>query len=161
MKARSLLLTTALGTALGCDLDPVETEWTTAGGDEQLEAAGPSVLAGPAPMAGSTCLESVGRSCPPDSVVNWDNFAGPFFARWCTGCHNPTGREIDALVSWPSPAFDMLPSSRIEALAVPIYQAAGDESQRMPLGAEYAVSDTERKLLGDWLACCMPGLPGH
>jgi hypothetical protein len=105
------------------------------------------VDAGPPPVES---LED--RDCPPESFLDYDNFGGPFFAHYCTGCH---GSEVPADMRQGAPDkinFDSLEAIRQRAAR--IYQRAADDNATMPPAG--GPPPEERRQLGDWLACGAP-----
>lgn len=99
-----------------------------------------------------TSLEQ--RACPPDSVLTFENFGGPFISSYCAGCHAkdlPEGMRQDAPLDVD---FDTLDATR--AWAKRIWARAGDHNVTMPpIGGP---EDEEREMLGEWLACGAPAL---
>lgn len=94
------------------------------------------------------------RVCPPDSVLTFENFGGPFISSYCSGCHAkdlPEGMRQDAPLDVD---FDTLDATR--AWAKRIWARAGDHNVTMPpIGGP---EDDEREMLGEWLACGAPAL---
>jgi uncharacterized membrane protein len=90
------------------------------------------------------------RACPEGSLLTYDNFGGPFFSNWCTGCH---GSAVAKRQGAPDGIdFDTLEG--IRASAARIWARAADANATMPpAGGPEA---EERELLGEWLACGMP-----
>lgn len=97
---------------------------------------------------------SSGSVCPPGSPLTYEGFAQPFFSKYCTRCHAsdlapsarsgaPTGYDWDLYERIAEHA------SEIDAMA-----AGGPRqiNRSMPPG-DPRPSDTERKQLGQWLAC--------
>ena len=112
----------------------------TIDGDEPLDKA-------------PTTLED--RECPPDSVLTFENFGGPFISSYCAGCHAkdlPEGMRQEAPLDVD---FDTLDATR--AWAKRIWARAGDHNVTMPpIGGP---DEAEREMLGEWLACGAPALP--
>jgi hypothetical protein len=93
------------------------------------------------------------RDCPPESSLDYQNFGGPFFLSWCTGCHNSAlgeGERQDAPIHVN---FDSLDEIRGNSAA--ILERAVHQRLMPPAGGP---SETHRELLGEWLRC---GAPGH
>ena len=94
------------------------------------------------------------RACPPDSVLTYESFGGPFMYSYCSGCHSkdlPEGMRQDAPMGAD---FDTLETTR--AWSKRIWARAGDHNLTMPpIGGP---GDDEREMLGEWLACGAPAL---
>ncbi|MFO0618883.1 MAG: hypothetical protein U0414_40215 [Polyangiaceae bacterium] len=94
------------------------------------------------------------RECPPDSVLTYENFGGPFIYSYCSGCHSkdlPEGMRQDAPLQSD---FDTLASTRLWAAR--IWARAADHNTTMPpIGGP---DDEDRERLGEWLACGAPSL---
>jgi hypothetical protein len=132
-----LALTLTLVLAGGCDPGGDE--------DEMVETVDPELDEGP-----WSSLEE--RPCPPDSILGFDNFGGPFLLDHCTACHSgalPAGMRQNAP---PGVDFDTL--NDVREWAPRIWARAADQNATMPpVGAPGA---DERALLGEWLACGAP-----
>ena len=97
-----------------------------------------AALAGCMSMAEQTDVDTV--TCPRGSTLTYDNLGAPFVAEHCLGCHTT---EAPVLTSQAQ-----LVASSAAILDDAVYTTA------MP--ADAAVSDDERALFGEWLACGAP-----
>lgn len=92
--------------------------------------------------------------CPPTSTLSWDNFGGPFFLNWCTGCHSsalgPGARQNAPL----GVNFDQIEGIRVHKDAID--ERAVHDTLMPPAGGP---NTEQRRLLGEWLACGAPGEP--
>ena len=104
------------------------------------------VLAGAA-IACSGADEMADHPCPPEGTeLTYDDFAKPFFDRWCNRCHGGTN-------SYSSRSFTTIETIRAQRERIFANAAAGNTS--MPPGPDDP-SDEERQQLADWLACGAP-----
>jgi hypothetical protein len=84
--------------------------------------------------------------CPPDNTLTYANFGQEFFAAYCVRCHGgPNG--------YSSRAFTTVES--IRASRDRIFVNAADDNVTMPPGPDDP-SESDRRKLGDWLACGAP-----
>jgi hypothetical protein len=92
------------------------------------------------------------RPCPEDSFLTFENFGAIHLLNYCTGCHS-SGLPADQRQGAPLEiVFDGIEDVR--AHAPRIWARAGDHNATMPpVGAP---SESERALLGEWLACGAP-----
>lgn len=94
------------------------------------------------------------RECPPDSVLTYESFGGPFIYSYCSGCHSkdlPEGMRQEAPMGSD---FDTLDATR--EWSARIWARAADHNLTMPpIGGP---DDDEREMLGEWLACGAPAL---
>ena len=103
--------------------------------------------------------EPTGSVCPQDSTLTYDNFASPFFATYCTGCHSS---QLDGIDRHGAPAdhnFDTLAGILSEADHIDEWAAAGPDAVNTfmpPSTADDTPDETERLDLGEWLACGAP-----
>ena len=103
----------------------------------------------PPPGAPETLAE---RACPEESFLTFQDFGGPFFFDWCTGCHSSAMPEGERQGAPPGVDFDTLEDMR--AWADRIWARAGDHNETMPpIGGPH---EEERVALGEWLACGAP-----
>lgn len=92
------------------------------------------------------------RGCPPDSVLSYDNFGGPFFLDHCQGCHGGARAVGDRQGAPAQVSFDDVES--IREWADRVWLRAADQNASMPpVGPPPAEA---RTLLGEWLACGAP-----
>ncbi|MBX2799484.1 MAG: hypothetical protein KTR31_17545 [Myxococcales bacterium] len=109
------------------------------------------------PTEAESCLAPYDRACPPDSELTWGNFGRRFFVDHCMRCHSSTFDD-ESVPTDPSD-LHFEPVNRIRRLTSRIYEVAADDNRRMPPDRHAPVSPAKREDLGDWLACCVPGLP--
>jgi cytochrome c5 len=111
------------------------------------------VLAWLATSAGLGCsaddnAETTGTACPQDSALTYDTFGRAFFEEHCLSCHGSGGPQSPKLTTLPQIRER---SSRIDALA-----AAGPDGVNTAMPPVGSVEVSERKKLGEWLACGAP-----
>jgi hypothetical protein len=93
------------------------------------------------------------RPCPPESILTYASFGGPFMLNYCTGCHSSHLAADSRQAAPPTVNFDTLEDVRRQAER--IWVRAGDHNVGMPpVGGPKA---EERRRLGEWLACGAPG----
>jgi uncharacterized membrane protein len=103
--------------------------------------------------------EPSGAICPDNSSLTYDNFGSPFFATYCTGCHSS---ELDGIDRHGAPAdhnFDTLAGILSEAEHIDEWAAAGPDAVNTampPATADDTPDESERRDLGEWLACGAP-----
>lgn len=97
---------------------------------------------------GSGPGDSTGSTCPTDSTLTYTNFGQAFMQSHCLACHSASGPE--------SPKLDTLAQVKAAAGDIDRSAAAGPNAVNtyMPDGA--SVDETERRKLGEWLACGAP-----
>lgn len=83
--------------------------------------------------------------------ATYENFAGPFFLSWCTGCHSSDLGEGERQSAPLGVDFDT--RAGVEAHSARVLQRAVLDRNMPPAGGP---SDAERDLLKDWIACRMP-----
>jgi hypothetical protein len=92
------------------------------------------------------------RSCPPGSILSFENFGGPYLLDHCKGCHS---KAIPASMRQGAPVgidFDTI--ADVRDMADRIWARAADQNASMPpVGAP---GPEERAALGEWLACGAP-----
>jgi hypothetical protein len=92
------------------------------------------------------------RPCPDDSFLTFENFGAIHLLNYCTGCH-ASGLPADQRQGAPlTIVFDGIDDVR--AHADRIWARAGDHNATMPPAG--AAPESERALLGEWLACGAP-----
>jgi len=79
-------------------------------------------------------------SCPPDSTLNYANFAQDAISTHCSSCHDNKSPRL-------------MTQGEIKAQASQILDAAV-YTDAMPAGGSMTLD--ERKLLGEWLVCGAP-----
>ena len=140
-EAGSALRMRARSTLGGCGLVALAIVGGCLGGGDP---AGPSM--GDGPYRGP--FED--RPCPEDSILDYQNFGGPFLLTWCAGCHNAEpGRRQDAPES-----ITFRDSDEVRAHLDRMWERAGDANDTMPPVGGPGLA--ERELLGEWLACGAP-----
>ena len=103
--------------------------------------------------------EPTGSTCPDDSSLTYGNFGSLFFGTYCTGCHSS---ELDGIERHGAPAdhnFDTLAGILAEADHVDEAAAAGPDAVNTfmpPTTADDIPDESERRQLGEWLACGAP-----
>jgi hypothetical protein len=83
--------------------------------------------------------------------TTYENFAGPFFLSWCTGCHSTDLGEGERQSAPLGVDFDT--RAGVESHSARALQRVVVERTMPPAGGP---SDAERALLADWIACKMP-----
>lgn len=94
-----------------------------------------------------------GRACPPDSSLSWDNFGQRFMERHCTHCHS-ADLSGDVARSDAPAVVDLDTVEGVRAWTLRVYERAADDNSGMPPSG--SVSQSDRRALGDWLACGAP-----
>ena len=97
-----------------------------------------------------------GSSCPTANAPNYDNFARPFFATYCAGCHSVQATDRHGAPDTQN--YDSEDDIRLRARDIDLNAALGPDAANatMPdLGGPVAhePSDAEREQLGKYLAC--------
>lgn len=97
-------------------------------------------------------IDTTGYSCPPESVVTWENFASGWVTRQCVACHSidlQEGERADAPVGVDFNTYEM-----VRAWGTNMFWRAGYDNVTMPpAGGPYP---EDRILFGDWMACQAP-----
>jgi hypothetical protein len=104
----------------------------------------------------AACSDPVEQSstaalCGSSQDLTYENFAGPFFLSWCTGCHSsdlPEGARQKAPLGINFDSLDDIRKHREIILA-----RAVNRTDMPPAGGP---SQEERALLGEWLGCGAP-----
>jgi hypothetical protein len=90
--------------------------------------------------------------CPKGgTTLTYDNFAAPFFAQWCNGCHAAPLEDRNGAPE----NYVFTSRAAIVALKDRIFVRAAGENSSMPPGPDNPPYD-EREKLADWLACGAP-----
>jgi cytochrome c5 len=101
--------------------------------------------------------EPTGATCPADSSLTYDTFAGDFMTSYCTECHSLSVRGRDRQGAPSDHNFDSLPALRaVGAEHLDLHAAAGPNHVNEvmpPEGHDPRPSEAERRQLGEWLAC--------
>ncbi|HEY0469994.1 MAG TPA: cytochrome c [Polyangiaceae bacterium] len=101
------------------------------------------------PLAcGSGPGDSTGSTCPTDSTLTYTNFGQAFFRDHCLSCHTAGGPE--------SPKLDTLDQIRANADVIDRSAAAGPNAVNTYMPDGGSVAESERRKLGEWLACKAP-----
>jgi hypothetical protein len=92
--------------------------------------------------------DPTGSACPTDSTLTYETFGQAFIQSNCLSCHG-SGRP-------ESPKLDTVDQIRANKDAIDRAAAAGPDAVNtfMPDGAP--VAESERRKLGEWLACGAP-----
>jgi hypothetical protein len=114
-------------------------------------AVGSTIVLATAIACSSDDSDSKGVSAECKKAPGYEDFAGPFFLNWCTGCHSSAlaeGQRQDAPLGVDFDTLDGIRahSERIVAFAV--------HSDAMPPAG--GPSQAEREALGRWLSCGAP-----
>jgi len=80
------------------------------------------------------------------------DFGAPLLFTWCTGCHSSAVPEKDRRGAPLTVNLDAL--ENVRALRDRVFARAADAHKTMPPAG--GISDDDRLLLGDWLACGAP-----
>lgn len=103
-------------------------------------------------LASSACGSgdgtATGSSCPSDSTLTYANFGQAFFQSNCLACHGARGPE--------SPKFDSIEEIRASASDIDRQAAAGPNAVNTKMPQSGSVPESERRKLGEWLACGAP-----
>jgi hypothetical protein len=100
-----------------------------------------------------------GATCPPTDQLTYDNFAKPFFAKYCTSCHSITSTNRHDAPG--NHNYDSEADLRRHRAAIDEQAAAGPDATNttMPeIGGTVVSKPTqaEREQLGQYLACLAP-----
>ena len=92
--------------------------------------------------------EPTGSTCPDDSTLTYESFGQAFVQSNCLSCHGSSAPE--------SPKLDTVEQIRANKDTIDRAAAAGPNGVNdfMPDGA--SVAESERRKLGEWLACGAP-----
>lgn len=90
--------------------------------------------------------DATGSSCPSNSTLSYENFGQAFFDTNCNACHGKT----------QSPSFGTQAEIRANASAIDRAAASGPNATNTYMPTDGDVSDSDRKKLGEWLACGAP-----
>ncbi len=96
--------------------------------------------------------------CPENSSLTYEDFAKPFFERYCLECHS---EKLQGSARHGAPSdhdFDTLDDVFASNLAhIDLVAAAGPDAINtdMPRGTR-TPTEAERRRLGEWLACGAP-----
>lgn len=115
-----------------------------------LAACGPDSVFGPP-------TESV---CPPSSTLTYESFGKGFMTQYCTRCHSSELMGADRQGAPSFHDFDTLYGIRAVSDHIDETTASGPAATNtgMPPDTPAPTLD-ERKQLGEWIACGMPGMP--
>ena len=101
------------------------------------------------PLAcGSGPGDSSGSTCPTDSALTYGNFGQAFMQEHCLSCHGTGGPE--------TPTLSTLAQVRANADVIDRSAAAGPNAINTYMPDGGSVAETERRKLGEWLACKAP-----
>jgi uncharacterized membrane protein len=93
--------------------------------------------------------------CPKNSTLTYENFVQPFMAEYCTTCHSASVPVSQREGAPENLNFDT-EQSIIDNAGEIIKQAAagpGFRNTKMPEGDGPKPSNSEREMLGEWIAC--------
>lgn len=98
--------------------------------------------------------------CPSDSTITYDNFGKNFMTKYCTRCHSSELRGADRQGAPSFHDFDTLYGIRAVSDHVDETTASGPAATNTGMPPDKpAPTLAERKQLGEWIACGMPGTP--
>jgi hypothetical protein len=90
--------------------------------------------------------DPTGSTCPSTSTLTYDSFGKAFFATNCLSCH--ASKEI--------PHFNTVEEIRASKDDIDRAAASGPNATNTYMPDDGDVSDSDRKKLGEWLACGAP-----
>ena len=90
--------------------------------------------------------DPTGSTCPSSSALTYADFGQAFMQNNCLGCH--TNNQ--------APSLATLDEIRVNADAIDRAAAAGPNGVNTYMPQDGSVSDSERRQLGEWLACGAP-----
>ncbi len=115
-----------------------------------LAGCGPDSVFGPP-------TESV---CPTDSTLTYENFGKGFMTQYCTRCHSSELMGADRQGAPSFHDFDTLYGIRAVSDHIDETTASGPAATNTGMPPDNpAPTLDERKQLGEWIACGMPGTP--
>ncbi len=97
---------------------------------------------------GDATGQATGSTCPSDSALTYDNFGQAFFQTNCLVCHGSNGPQ--------SPKYDTVEQIRANSSNIDKAAAAGPAAVNTVMPNTGSVAETERRKLGEWLACGAP-----
>jgi len=101
------------------------------------------------PLAcGSGPGDPTGSTCPTDSTLSYANFGQAFMADHCLSCHRAGGPE--------TPTLSTLEQIRQNSDVIDRSAAAGPNAVNSYMPDGGSVAESERRKLGEWLACGAP-----
>lgn len=100
-------------------------------------------------------------TCPPSSTLTYENFGKTFMESYCVECHDSNKRGADRQGAPSFHDFDTLYGIRAVHEHIDETTASGPAATNtgMPPEGEPAPTLAERQMLGEWIACGMPGTP--
>ena len=102
-----------------------------------------------AAVACSSSGGATGSTGPTDSTLTYENFGKAFREANCTKCHSASGRG-------ESPLLDSVTAIRAASSEIDKEAAAGPDATNTSMPEDGDVAESERKKLGEWLACGAP-----
>lgn len=98
--------------------------------------------------------------CPDGSTITYDNFGKNFMTKYCTRCHSSELRGADRQGAPSFHDFDTLYGIRAVSDHVDETTASGPAATNTSMPPDKpSPTLAERKQLGEWIACGMPGTP--
>jgi hypothetical protein len=95
--------------------------------------------------------------CPSDSALTYENFGKPFMEDYCTRCHAANLRGADRQGAPSFHDFDTIFGIRVVFDHIDETTASGPAATNTSMPPDRpAPSLSERKQLGEWIACDMP-----
>jgi mono/diheme cytochrome c family protein len=110
------------------------------------------LLVGVVSLASAACGggpgDSTGSTCPTDSSLTYENFGQAFMRDHCLACHAASAPR--------SPKLDSVDLVRASKTDIDKSAAAGPNGVNTYMPESGSVSEADRRLLGEWLACGAP-----
>jgi mono/diheme cytochrome c family protein len=92
--------------------------------------------------------DSTGSTCPTTQTLTYANFGQKFMQDHCLACHSANGPQ--------SPKFDTVDEIRANKDDIDKSAAAGPKGVNTYMPDGSSVDESERRKLGEWLACGAP-----
>lgn len=93
--------------------------------------------------------EATGSTCPTGSTLTYETFGKTFIGSNCSRCHSTSGRK-------QSPLFDTVEQIRAHRAEIDREAAAGPNAVNDDMPDDGDIAESERRKLGEWLACGAP-----
>jgi hypothetical protein len=92
--------------------------------------------------------DPTGSTCPTDSTLTYAEFGRAFFQNNCLSCHGAGRGE--------SPTLESLDDIKANKSLIDRAAAAGPDAVNTFMPEDGSVPESERRKLGEWLACDAP-----